>query len=62
PPLPFCVVPQVGFFTTDHWFEPCAAVTRAVQEAAEGLRAAGHEVVPFEPPVSGWQVSETVEK
>ncbi|CAM9303295.1 unnamed protein product [Ectocarpus sp. 12 AP-2014] len=48
---------KVGFFTTDHWFEPCTAVSRAVHEAAEGLRAAGHEVVPFEPPVSGWQIA-----
>eukprot|EP00903_Cladosiphon_okamuranus_P006578 g6426.t1 len=48
---------KVGFFTTDHWFQPCAAITRAVEEAAEGLRAAGHEVVPFEPPVSGWEIA-----
>ena len=50
-------VAQVGFFTTDHWFEPCSAVARAVREAVEGLQAAGHEVVPFEPPVDGWEVS-----
>ena len=49
---------QVGFFTTDHWFDPCPTVARAVREAAEGLRAAGHEVVPFEPPVDGWEVSQ----
>lgn len=57
----FCVcacvcVFQVGYFTTDHFFEPCPTVTRAVHEAAEGLRASGHEVVPFEPPVTGWEV------
>ncbi|CAM9904681.1 unnamed protein product [Pylaiella littoralis] len=48
---------KVGFFKTDHWFQPCAAIVRAVEEAAEGLRAAGHEVVPFEPPVSGWEIA-----
>lgn len=28
---------KVGFFTTDHWFEPHAAGTRAVEETIRAL-------------------------
>ncbi|CAM9923414.1 unnamed protein product [Ascophyllum nodosum] len=47
---------KVGFFSTDHWFEPRPTVARAIREATKGLQAAGHEVVPFEPPVDGWEI------
>lgn len=48
--------PQIGYFLTDHWFEPCSTIMRAVEEAAEALRGLGHEVLAFEPPKSGWEV------
>ena len=43
---------RVGVWDDDPMFRPSPAVRRAVQEAAEGLRAAGAEVVPFSPPDS----------
>ena len=33
----------------DGWFEPAPACTRAVDVAAEALRALGRTVVPFDP-------------
>ncbi|CAN0386192.1 unnamed protein product, partial [Discosporangium mesarthrocarpum] len=47
---------RVGYFTSDHWFQPCKTVARAVRETVEGLRSAGHEVEPFDPPETGWEV------
>ena len=45
---------KIGYFDTDHWFQPCTASRRAVRETIEKLRDAGHECVPFEPPTDGW--------
>ena len=46
---------RVGYFETDHWFEPCATAKRAVREAVTALRQAGHTCVPFDPPTDGWR-------
>mmetsp|Transcript_41988 Transcript_41988/g.90173 ORF Transcript_41988/g.90173 Transcript_41988/m.90173 type:complete len:649 (-) Transcript_41988:162-2108(-) len=35
---------RVAYMKTDGWFQPCSAITRAVEEAATGLRNAGHIV------------------
>lgn len=40
---------KIGYFESDGWFEPAPACARAVREAAETLRRAGHEVVAFPP-------------
>jgi fatty acid amide hydrolase len=45
---------RVGYFETDHWFEPCPTAKRAVREAVAALGEAGHTCVPFEPPTDGW--------
>ncbi len=47
---------RIGFFSSDGFFEPCSAVSRAVQEATAALKAAGHEVIPFTPPYTGWDI------
>lgn len=39
----------IGYFFSDSFFEPASVCKRAVLEAAEALRKAGHEVVPFDP-------------
>lgn len=43
---------RIGVFRNDHFSEPAACCLRAVNEAAEALRAAGHDVVEFAPRVS----------
>ena len=40
---------RVGYYEDDGFFTPSSAVKRAVREAAEHLRAAGVEVVPYAP-------------
>ncbi len=57
PPLPWpdpatVAVPRlrVGVFTDDGVLSPSRAVARAVERAAEALRARGATVVPFSPP------------
>ncbi len=47
---------KIGYFVSDGWFEPCNAVSRAVHEAVDALENAGHEVIPFTPPHTGWDV------
>jgi Asp-tRNA(Asn)/Glu-tRNA(Gln) amidotransferase A subunit family amidase len=42
---------KVGYMETDGFFESCESVKRAVREAAQALREAGHEVVPFTMPL-----------
>jgi fatty acid amide hydrolase len=59
PPLPWdrgayeaaAAAPKLrfGYYVHDGWFAPSPACERAVLETVEALRAAGHEVVPFEP-------------
>ena len=46
-PMP---IRRVGFFVSDGLVAPSRAVARAVNEAADALRARGLEVVPFTPP------------
>ena len=41
---------RVGVFTDDGFIQPAQSVARAVTEAAEHLRDAGCELVPFTPP------------
>jgi Asp-tRNA(Asn)/Glu-tRNA(Gln) amidotransferase A subunit family amidase len=42
---------------TDHWFQPSLSTVRAVDEAAEALSRAGHEVVKVDLPMNGrWGV------
>lgn len=38
-----------GYYVSDGWFEPAPACARAVHETIAALRAAGHNVVRFEP-------------
>jgi fatty acid amide hydrolase len=40
---------RFGYFVSDGWFEPAPSCARAVHEAVEALKAAGHEVVAFAP-------------
>lgn len=40
----------IGYYTNDGFVTPAPAIQRAVMEAVEGLRGAGHTVIPFEPP------------
>jgi fatty acid amide hydrolase len=46
---------KIGFFVTDHWFEPSAASKRAVNKTICALQLAGHECVPFSTPTNGWE-------
>ncbi|ETN72703.1 hypothetical protein NECAME_18707 [Necator americanus] len=41
---------RVGYYVDDGWFTPAPAIQRAVLEAKTHLEAAGHIVVPFQPP------------
>ncbi len=47
---------KIGFFVSDGWFDPCSAVSRAVHEAVDALENTGHEIIPFTPPHTGWDV------
>ena len=40
---------RFGYYESDGWFQAAAPCARAVREAADALRAAGHEVVAFPP-------------
>lgn len=40
---------RIGVFTDDKFATPAPPCLRAVKEAADALRAAGHEVVPWRP-------------
>jgi Asp-tRNA(Asn)/Glu-tRNA(Gln) amidotransferase A subunit family amidase len=44
---------RFGFYLTDGFFEPAVPCKRAVLEAADALRAAGHEVVEWDPRAHG---------
>lgn len=41
---------KIGYFDTDGFFEPMAAVKRGVSESIEKLKSSGAEVVEFAPP------------
>ena len=45
---------KIGYFATDHWFEPCATARRGLNETIENLKAAGHTCVLLQPPTDGW--------
>lgn len=47
---------RIGLITTDRHFEVCGAVRRALDVAADGLRAQGHDVVATELPRDGWDI------
>lgn len=52
--LPVGLIPKkqrVAVMITDGWCDPVPAVKRAVEEAADVLRAQGYEVVPFQNPI-----------
>lgn len=59
PPLPFTPIGEptkklrIAYFLSDGFFEPVAAVKRAVLEAAAALEQRGHEVKPLEMPLGG---------
>ena len=40
---------KFGYYISDGWFEPAPACKRAVEETVSALKAAGHEVIEFEP-------------
>jgi Asp-tRNA(Asn)/Glu-tRNA(Gln) amidotransferase A subunit family amidase len=44
---------RIGAVHTDHWFQPSLSTIRAVDEAAEALSRAGHEVVKVDLPMNG---------
>lgn len=44
---------RIGFFVDDGFWTPAPSCKRAVAEAVDALRAAGHEVVPFDPVACG---------
>lgn len=50
---------RIGMMVSDGWCEPVPAVKRAVHEAAEVLRKAGHEVVEFKNPISTAKMVQT---
>ncbi|GMR33966.1 hypothetical protein PMAYCL1PPCAC_04161, partial [Pristionchus mayeri] len=41
---------QIGYYTTDGWFESTSGCARVVEEAKEILEKQGHTLVPFSPP------------
>eukprot|EP01102_Stenamoeba_stenopodia_P021690 TRINITY_DN8818_c0_g1_i1.p1 TRINITY_DN8818_c0_g1~~TRINITY_DN8818_c0_g1_i1.p1 ORF type:complete len:634 (+),score=79.47 TRINITY_DN8818_c0_g1_i1:230-2131(+) len=41
---------KIGYFIDSNWLPPSASSSRAVHEAVEALKRAGHEVIPFEAP------------
>ncbi|EPB76597.1 Amidase [Ancylostoma ceylanicum] len=41
---------RIGYYVDDGWFTPIPAIQRAVLEAKSHLEAAGHTLVPFQPP------------
>ncbi|CAM9564345.1 unnamed protein product [Chrysoparadoxa australica] len=49
---------RVGIMRSDGgFFNPCQATSRAVAEAAKALSKAGHEVVEFYAPSTGWEIA-----
>lgn len=40
----------VGVYEDDHFFTPCPAVRRAIQEGVQGLKDQGARIVPLDPP------------
>ncbi|OAL35291.1 NAD(P) transhydrogenase, mitochondrial [Fonsecaea nubica] len=50
---------KVGIFMTDQVVEPHSPISRALNETARKLRAAGHEVVEFQPPIDSWEAAKT---
>ncbi|EXJ68811.1 uncharacterized protein A1O5_07742 [Cladophialophora psammophila CBS 110553] len=48
----------VGLLATDGCVTPQPPIARALQETAENLRAAGHEVIEFKPPFDCWEVAQ----
>lgn len=46
---------KIGYFKTDDWFTPCAAARRGLDETIDALQKQGHTLVPFEPPMNGWE-------
>jgi amidase len=49
----------IGIMVTDGVVDPHPPVTRALKEVASKLRAAGHDVIEFKPPVDLWQAALT---
>ncbi|KJH49223.1 Amidase [Dictyocaulus viviparus] len=41
---------RIGFYVDDGWFTPIPAIQRSVLESKKHLEAAGHIVIPFQPP------------
>ncbi|OAP53724.1 hypothetical protein AYL99_12096 [Fonsecaea erecta] len=48
-----------GLMTTDGVVEPHPPCSRALRETAAKLRAAGHEVIEFQPPFNCWEAADT---
>jgi Asp-tRNA(Asn)/Glu-tRNA(Gln) amidotransferase A subunit family amidase len=46
---------KIGYFKTDDWFTPCAAARRGLDETIAALQKQGHTLVPFDPPINGWE-------
>ena len=45
-----CQVGRIAYMRTDGYFQPCATVMRAIDEAKAALQSKGYELVPFEHP------------
>mmetsp|Transcript_1480 Transcript_1480/g.2057 ORF Transcript_1480/g.2057 Transcript_1480/m.2057 type:complete len:571 (+) Transcript_1480:90-1802(+) len=50
---------KIAYMESDGFFEPVDACKRAVQISVKALQARGHEVIPFQSPVSGEKVFQT---
>ena len=45
-----CQVGRIAYMRTDGYFQPCATIMRAIDEAKAALQSKGYELVPFEHP------------
>ena len=41
---------RIAYMRTDDYFQPCATIIRAIDEAKAALESKGYELVPFEHP------------
>lgn len=49
---------RIGYFKTNHFVEPCPTAMRAMNETIAALEKAGHTLVPFEAPTTGWDATD----
>ena len=49
---------RIAYMKSDGFFQPCLAVQRSIDIAKKALEEKGHELIPFEPPVSAQRAFE----